>query len=304
MTGFDVIGDIHGHADALCLMLETLGYSADRGFYRHPRRKAAFVGDFIDRGPKQREVLGIVQGMCAAGSACAAMGNHEFNALAWATPDGAGGHHRSHSDVHRAQHATFLEQIGENSSAYYDALAWFRRLPVWLELDGIRVVHACWHRPSQEALRPHLDDHHCFTEAGFHAACRRPSKAYDAVDILLKGPEAPLPAGMDFRDKDGHHRTSVRLRWWQEKARTFRLAAIGMEGRELELPDEPVTSEFAYAEPTPVFFGHYWLTNRPILEGRHAACLDYSVAKKGLLAAYRWSGEQELQLQNFVAVSP
>src|SRR4051812_15135851 len=85
MTGFDIIGDIHGHADALCLMLETLGYSAARGVYRHPRRTAVFVGDYIDRGPKQREVLRIVQAMCAAGFAHAAMGNHEFNALAWAT---------------------------------------------------------------------------------------------------------------------------------------------------------------------------------------------------------------------------
>jgi hypothetical protein len=44
-----------------------------------------FVGDFIDRGPQQREVLRIARAMCEAGSASAVLGNHEFNAIGWAT---------------------------------------------------------------------------------------------------------------------------------------------------------------------------------------------------------------------------
>ena len=57
----DIIGDIHGHSDALQRLLKTLGYSRQKGVYRHPDRQAIFLGDFIDRGPQIRETLEIVR---------------------------------------------------------------------------------------------------------------------------------------------------------------------------------------------------------------------------------------------------
>ena len=77
----DLIGDIHGHADKLEELLIKLGYSNKSGLYAHPNRKALFVGDFIDRGPKIRETLAIVKAMVESGNAIALMGNHEYNAL-------------------------------------------------------------------------------------------------------------------------------------------------------------------------------------------------------------------------------
>ena len=35
----------------------------------------------------------------------------------------------------------------------------------------------------------------------------------------------------------------------------------------------------------------------------NAACLDFSVAKKGYLTAYRWSGETHLLKKNLVSVT-
>lgn len=54
---YDIIGDIHGHADALEALLLKLGYVPDRGIYRHSCHKVIFLGDFIDRGQQQREVI-------------------------------------------------------------------------------------------------------------------------------------------------------------------------------------------------------------------------------------------------------
>jgi hypothetical protein len=51
----------------------------------HPDRQAIFVGDLIDRGPRQVESVEIVRSMVDAGAAQIAMGNHEFNAIAYAT---------------------------------------------------------------------------------------------------------------------------------------------------------------------------------------------------------------------------
>jgi len=141
---YDFIGDIHGHADELIELLELLGYQQHNGSWRNADRKAVFVGDFIDRGPQIGKVLGLVRPMCEEGNALAVMGNHEFNALAYHTPDPAnpGEFLREHSTKNLKQHGATLEQVPERE--LQDYLDWFRRLPMWLELEGARVVHACW----------------------------------------------------------------------------------------------------------------------------------------------------------------
>ena len=60
---YDLIGDIHGHADELVALLAKMGYRETGGAWRHPERTAVFVGDFIDRGPKILETLKIVRPM-------------------------------------------------------------------------------------------------------------------------------------------------------------------------------------------------------------------------------------------------
>ncbi len=84
---YDIIGDIHGQADKLHALLAHMGYEDRGGAYRHPSRTAIFVGDFIDKGPQQVESVMIVRNMVRANTAQAVMGNHEFNAIAWHTPD-------------------------------------------------------------------------------------------------------------------------------------------------------------------------------------------------------------------------
>jgi hypothetical protein len=300
--GYDIVGDIHGHADPLRRLLAKLGYVDVRGVFRHIERKMIFVGDFVDRGPEQREVMRIARSMCEAGSASAVMGNHEFNAIGWATQNEEGGFLRNHSEKNAHQHAKFLHQMEEDSSDHKDAIRWFQGLPIWLDLPGLRVVHACWHEPSRAALSPFLDGDGRFTEAGLRESYRHGSNAHAAADILLKGPEQTLPSGVYFLDKDGHKRGEVRLRWWDQTATTFRKAALGLEGREAQLPDTELPRDFRYHDSKPVFFGHYWLNGSPAITAPNAACLDFSVAKEGYLTAYRWSGENELNEQSLVSV--
>jgi hypothetical protein len=301
MQGYDLVGDVHGHADPLHRLLDKLGYAEVEGVLRHPERKMIFVGDFIDRGPQQREVLRIARSMCEAGTARAVMGNHEFNAIRWAAQKN-GGFLRNHSEKNASQHAKFLHQIEENSAAHKDAVTWFKRLPIWLDFPGFRVVHACWHEPSREALIPFLDEAGRLTEDGILESYRHGSDAHAAVEILLKGPEERLPEGIHFFDKDGHKRQEVRLRWWEQNATTFRKATLGMDGREDEIPDSKLPRDYRYHEGRPVFFGHYWLKDQPGITAPNAACLDFSVAKGGFLTAYRWSGERELTEDSLVSV--
>lgn len=79
---FDLIGDIHGCFDELLLLLQSLGYEDTPTGARHPQgRKAMFLGDLVDRGPKTPEVLDLVMNMVASGDALAVPGNHEIKLM-------------------------------------------------------------------------------------------------------------------------------------------------------------------------------------------------------------------------------
>lgn len=300
--GYDIIGDIHGHAAPLERLLAELGYVEEVGVYRHPNRRVVFVGDLIDRGPGQVRVLVIARAMVDSGMAQMTLGNHEFNAIAWATPRPGGGHHREHNEKHRGQHQAFLAQVGEDSDAHREWIAWFKTLPLWLDLGGIRVVHACWDPLSMEKLGgPTLTDE--------MIAAAKGSVLDDAIEVVLKGPEIDL-GGRCYQDKDGNARHRARARWWAAGATTLATAALipggslACDGGEFApLPDDPIAADLPVA-PTgsPVFYGHYWRKGTPSIDTDTVACLDWSVAKGGPLVAYRWSGETTLDNANFVAV--
>lgn len=300
--GYDIIGDVHGHAAELEALLEKLGYRESDGAHRHPSRTAVFVGDLVDRGPDQMRVLEIVRSMVDAGTAQITLGNHEFNAIAWATPrpDGSG-HCREHRVKNRRQHEAFLAQVGEDSSTHRSWIGWFRTLPLWLDLGGVRVVHACWDPLSMDVLGgPTLTDEMVTAEKG--------SDLYEAIEIVLKGPEVDL-GGLCYLDKGGHKRTKARFRWWNPNTTTLASGAeipsnsLACDKTPFgELPDTELPRELPrIPEGAPVLYGHYWRSGTPTVDSPKTACLDWSVAAGGPLVAYRWSGEIELANANLIS---
>ena len=301
---YDLIGDIHGHADDLEQLLRKLGYERLRGVYRHPERKVIFLGDFIDRGPRIREVLQIVRPMVESEQALAVMGNHEFNALAYHTPDLElpGEYLRRHTVNNQLQHRHTIEQLSKSDLESY--LGWFRTLPLWLDLHGLRAVHACWDPTSIAAITEALGADGLLTDLVLHRACRSGTELFDHFETVLKGKEIALPEGTFFLDKDGHLRKRTRVKWYlPHHGQTYRTYALTDEILSDEAISESIlaTSSPYPADSKPVFVGHYWmLADRPGLLAPNVACLDYSVAKNGFLCAYRWDGEQHLNDANFV----
>lgn len=264
---YDIIGDIHGHYDKLVALLKTLGYRETLRAWRHPDRTAIFVGDLIDRGPQQVETLKLVHGMVDTGAARAVLGNHELNAIAWATqdPEHPGEHLRRHGrPQYRNQHKAFLDAVA-GRPLHDEIIRWFKTLPLWLDLGAIRVVHACWHDAYMDALRPHLGQGATLTDELIVWANRKGHWAYKAVEALCKGLEAALPMGLSFEDRDGRERDSIRVRWWEAQPISFKRAALAPARVVAQMPDDPVPHDRrigAYSGP-PVFFGHYWLTQHP-----------------------------------------
>lgn len=82
----DIIGDVHGCFDEMNTLLQQLGYTieSDGAEYRvvpPDGRRAVFVGDLVDRGPKIPEVLRLVMGMVKAGTAFCVPGNHDVKLM-------------------------------------------------------------------------------------------------------------------------------------------------------------------------------------------------------------------------------
>jgi hypothetical protein len=304
---YDIIGDIHGCAHSLRHLLERLGYTDRDGVYRHPSRTVVFLGDFIDRGPHQREVISLVRRMIEAGTAQSVMGNHEFNAIAYYTADKDGGDYlRPHSEKNMRQHRVFLDAYARTPKAYAGVIEWFRTLPLWLDLGELRIVHACWDARLIARIAAYQDGSPLLGEDLLVQACRRRHWQFEALEILLKGKEIRLPDGASYRDKEGTPRHNIRVRWWDQAATNFREAFFGPESARTHIPDDEIAGdhlvEYSHEAP-PVFLGHYWMEGEPAPLARNIACLDYSVAKPGgRLTAYRWDGEQALERGRFVWV--
>ena len=287
---YDIIGDIHGHADALERLLQKLGYTRRYGVYSHPeKRQVVFVGDFIDRGPKIRETLHLVRDMVLSCNAQAVMGNHEFNAISFHTPHTEkGGFFRDHSLKEITQHIETLEQFRHYDAEWTDFLDWFKTLPLFLDFDTFRVVHACW----DDALIHFLQHQYRGITAEFLSKGNDKNDHtgfYTAIEETLKGKESSLPDGYSFFDKDGNERSECRVRWWRDPATREKLKDVLIACPE-EIADRKLSADdnyYAYTKTKPVFFGHYWLKGTPRIENPNAVCLDYSVAKGGVLVACR-----------------
>ncbi|MCO5104934.1 MAG: hypothetical protein M9919_13120 [Burkholderiaceae bacterium] len=118
-------------------------------------------------------------------------------------------------------------------------IGWFKTLPLWLDLPGIRVVHACWHDGYMQMLKPHLTPGHQLTESTLVAASRPGSLEFQTVECLTKGLEASLPPGISYTDKDGHVRHQQRVAWWNRHDSTFRALAAADEDVRTTLPTFP-----------------------------------------------------------------
>jgi hypothetical protein len=303
---YDVIGDIHGQAGKLHAVLRRLGYTRRASGWRPPPgRQAVVVGDLIDRGPEQLAVLDTVRRMVDAGDALAVLGNHEFNAIGYATPkpDEPGAFLRPHTPGNQRQHAAFLHQVGECTAQHRAWVHWFRTLRPAMDLGGIRVVHAWWHAPHIQTVDAAWPQGRPMPDHFLHAAFDRTQPAWAAMEGLTKGLELRLPPGHSFVDHGGVERFDVRARWWLPAPQSLQDVAIVDEVQRQRVPAAPLPADYPAAaiEGAPVFMGHYWLTGQPVLQAPRVACLDYSAANDGPLVAYRWDGEADLDPAGFVA---
>jgi hypothetical protein len=320
-TNYDIIGDIHGRFDKLSALMDRMGYARDGDSFIPPAgHKALFLGDLIDPKPGHflangvRDTLRAVKAMCDRGDALCLMGNHELNAIYFHTadPNGRSGDPdrnwlRYRGSKNRAMHQGTLddfENYDDPQSEWHRVwMPWMKGLPFYLDLGGLRAVHAAWHPEMIARIAGRS-----FDDEDFFLACSgKHTPEGEALETLLKGIEVELPGGVRFMDHTGASRGNIRARWWELPD-----SGIGYDGLVFpanpSIPADPVSEEsFAqipgYAlDAPPVFIGHYFKpADSPLHPERHnVACIDHSAAKEGPLVAYRWKGGPSISPEHYI----
>lgn len=326
MIGYDIIGDVHGHYDELINLINKLGYhQTGVDMYQHPdNRILIFVGDLIDRGPKIRETLQLVRTLVNNGLAYCIKGNHEYNAINfWSLNKYEDGYYRKHSRQNIIQHYKTILAFQNRDEEWDEYVEWMYELPILLDMPDFRVVHASYH-PYMSKLMADVNEltstvkkeNRLITEIGReNVEWKINGKSVNnIIENVLKGCEVPLPEGVHFYDKEGTKRVKARTKWWlspldntyDKYLEPHASTAPELQNMKVDatLVDECYHNGYP-SDEKPIFFGHYWLkmeSDHPLIQSPNVCCLDYSVAKKGHLVAYRFDGEKELSNDKFVYV--
>ncbi len=308
--GYDLIGDIHGCGNTLIELLEQLGYSKRNGIYQHPKRKVVFLGDIVDRGPHIRLACHVVRDMVDAGHAEIVMGNHEYNLVTYLT-EAPPGIRRPYLRPHTARNNFIVEQTIKQFEDYphefNEFLDWFVDLPLFLDHEHFRVVHACWDQAMIDEYLRRYGTHHIRRDM-LAESVNTDSFLYKFLDRTLRGTSLKLPDGRSMTAKDGMVRQFFRTKFWHDQPRKYSDVVFQPD----PLPDDvehALLSEeekeqllFYGPEEKPLFIGHYWMQGIPAPIVPNIACLDYSAVKYGRLVAYRMDTERHLQPGKFAWV--
>ena len=290
-----IIPDIHADADRLRRSVCAAP----------PSNRLAFLGDLIDAGtavaaPADQQVLVQVRAMMNAGRAVSVMGNHELNAILFHRTGTSGEPLRSRAPKNAKQHRSFCDAFGIATREALDWTEWFLEFPLWLDLGGLRLVHAYWSSTDIEAIAARRPDGRLKHEDLEEVAAKKSDFAR-AVNNLLTGPEVELPEGVSFHDKGGHRRHHARIAWWRSEHKTWRNAALSIPAPS-ELPDTEMCGldgfEFYPNDAPPVLVGHYKMLGTPRIGSPNAACLDYPDTP----CVYHWAGETHLTQQALMVV--
>lgn len=308
--GYDLIGDIHGCGQSLERLLQKMGYQHLHGCYRHTSRKVIFVGDIVDRGPRIREALHIVKDMVDAGQAEIVLGNHEYNAMCYCT-EGRSGSGRRYLREHNARNHRLirdtLEQFDSYRTEWQEFLNWFHHIPLFIEKEHFRIVHACWDHQAIQRFKT-ASPTHCIDMDFLHASSIEGSFESNLVDKLTRGTVLDLPDGESILSKDGLVRYMFRTKFWSDNPQTYNDVVFQpdplpdyMAHRALSAIEKQKLLSYPLSE-LPVFVGHYWMSSEPGPIQPNIACLDYSAVKYGKLVAYRMDDEKHLDKSKFIWV--
>ena len=296
----DFIGDIHGNASKLILLLNKLGYFKDNEGWKHPEdRHLLVLGDFINVGPQSKEVLSILRELWSKSRAHILIGNHEYY-LAWNYRKYGSGVFDTDGPL-KIEYEGILHEFKDHRELLKEYCEWFLELPLYIETDSFRAVHAYWSAKNGKKLLKYKKMSDYWTVFSEDEK-KKSKKLKRIISETISGKMA-----MFFNPCRMEKPEYYRVKWWKDLYGKDLKDSI-MVNKKVKCPSIPINSEILpdfepYGEnEKPIFFGHYWFKNLPFLLRNNACCLDFGAAKGGYLTAYRWNGEQVLDANNLIWV--
>ncbi len=325
----DIIGDVHGEVEALKRLLFRLGCDP---VAKTVTRPLVFVGDLVDRGPDSGAVVDLVMGLVEAGVAHCVLGNHELNILLNDKKEGNGWFWGDDTDQYQyaANGQVHVEHFDATVAKPADAaryLSFFSSLPLVLEREDLRVVHACWNGSGIKKL-PKTGDISSLARAwaksiredhkarGLWRAEKAERDEFAQLVRLDIRPNRDLPNhATAAQERQSLHPIKVLTSGQEERVPFSDIFFVGGKWRYVKRFDWWNT----YDETPAVVVGHYWRRREDaVVAGKPDAwatarftdwagprknvfCVDYSVGRRflerakgatdtfeGGLAALRW----------------
>jgi hypothetical protein len=261
----DIVGDVHGEIEPLRSLMLHLGY--DENGSHSDGRRVVFVGDLTDRGPDSPAVVDLVQRLVHSGRTQCVLGNHDLNILL---------DHRKHDNGWFYGNEFLVDgevvpQVLADEATRQQVLGFFHSLPIALERDDLRVVHACWHdemihfaRDSDDAVGLYKE-HHELIENSFPGLDL--DKTGKDLEHQNKNPVKMLSSGPEERTEEpicagGKTRYEKRVHWWKDYHDAF------------------------------CVFGHYSIPDGDPRGSGAAFCVDYGIGK-------RWTERRKGKARDF-----
>jgi len=271
----DVVGDVHGEIDALLALMRTLGYDAQG---EHPQgRRLVFVGDLTDRGPDSPAVLELVMSMVQRQVAQCLLGNHELNLLRGSNKAG----NAWLLDPLRTEQqpgGEFAHSQVANPASVEGYLRFMSSLPLVLERDDLRVVHAAWLQDTITALRNARGT--VLQTYQHHEQLTLQQLSQDGVDQRASSEQHHYSAALHDRDtqmallpalaeRDERHQMGNPVRVVTSGVERRTAKPFWSSGQWRMCDRVPWWNEYVDAQA--VIMGHYWRQLRPIAGSSHAA---------------------------------
>jgi hypothetical protein len=212
--------------------------------------------------------------------------------MGWFTPTGdQAGHVRPHLPKNLLQVQNTLNSYKGRASLLEAHLKWFETLPLWIETDEYRAVHAAWCPEMIDYLKG-LDPQFRVNRDILIRYHQREQPLYRALETTLKGPEVKLPDNIELLDADGTLRREMRIAWWKSpNGASWRHLSVKTPHLLPEIPFPESLKKSWWGnkgEDKPVVFGHYSLDGPPHLLTHNVICTDFKDSEGNVAAACRF----------------
>ena len=253
-TSLYFIGDVYGRLDKLNDLLTEIDFDIEDPESSIQFVKLVFCGNLIAANEAENiehiALLSFVKELIDKGHAFCLLGSNEFEAIGWSK-------HHPITDTPYLPNGSaetnkltplFLKEFAQGDEQLFQWIDWFMALPIYLDFDHIRAIHACWDESVISQLNPYL--------------CLLTQESTSTVNT----------------DSEKGSKNALSQQFWPAAFdETHPLSAMMtscLNYTVLELIEHHPHHQLS----TPVVIGHYPQDSFPDIQNEHLVCVNYNAA--------------------------